>query len=135
MPTAWKLGAAFVLLATLLYPQPKKSKKEPKAPELTVEKIEIKRDGEVILLDGVVKNSSMRTMRGLTLHFEFFAPNRKSLTILNGPVESAVVEPEEEAEFRLQVRAPHAAVSLVIEARDKDSRDFIVANNGPHPIE
>jgi hypothetical protein len=135
MSTLWKCGAALVLIATLLYPQARKSKKDRNAPELVVEKIEIKREGEVILLDGVVKNVSMRSMRGLTLHFEFFAPNRKSLTVMNGPVESAVVEPEEETEFRLQVKAPTTAVALTIEARDKDTRDFIVANNGPHPIE
>lgn len=134
MSTAFRFGAALVLIATLLYPQSKKSKK-PKTPDAVLEKIEVKREGEVILLDGVVRNTSMKPIRGMVLHFEFFAPNKKSLSIMNGPIESAIVEPNEQAEFRLQVKAPTAAVSLVVEARDRDQKDLVVDKNGPYPIE
>lgn len=134
MSTAFRFGAALVLIATLLYPQAKKSKK-PKAPDAVLEKIEIKREGEIILLDGVIRNTSIKPIRGMVLHFEFFAPNKKSLAVMNGPIESAIVEPDEQAEFRLQVKAPTTAVSLVVEARDRDQKDLVIDKNGPYAIE
>ncbi|MBI2687848.1 MAG: hypothetical protein HYX27_16180 [Acidobacteria bacterium] len=128
------LIAAFLLIATLLYPQGKKSKKV-KGLEATIEKIEVRRDGDVVLLDGTVKNTGMKPIHGMTLHFEFFAPNKESLTIQNGPIESAFLEPGAEAEFRLQVKYPTRAVELKIEARDKDQRDLELEKNGPYRIE
>lgn len=126
--------AAFLLIATLLYPQGKKSKK-PKGSDAIVEKIAVRRDGDVVTLDGVIRNTSMRRIHGMTLHFEFLAPNSESLTIMNGPVESAFVEAGDETEFKLQVRYPTRAVELKMEARDKEDRDLNLQKNGPYPIE
>jgi len=134
MTTGARLIAAFLLIATLLYPQTKKSKKH-KGPEAAIEKIEVHRDGDVVTLDGTVKNIGIKPIQGMTLHFEFFAPNRESLTILNGPVDAAVIEPGDEAEFKLQVKYPTRAVELKVEAFDKDRRDLSLAKNGPFPID
>jgi len=134
MTTGVRLFAAFLLIATLLYPQSKKSKK-PKGPDAVIEKIEVRREGDVVLLDGTLKNIGIKPIQSMTLHFEFFAPNKESLTIQSGPVESAFIEPSDEAEFRLQVKYPARAIELKIEARDKDQRDLNLANNGPFRIE
>lgn len=134
MTTGVRLIAAFLLIATLLYPQGEKSKKS-KGFGAGIEKIEVRREGDVVLLDGVVKNTGIKPIHGMMLYFEFFAPNSKSLTILNGPVEAAFLEPGEEAEFRLQVRYPTRAVELKVEAKDKDKRDLELTNNGPYVIE
>ena len=134
MLTRVRLLAAFVLIATLLYPQGKKSKKG-RGPDAVIEKIEVRRDGDVILLDGSVKNTSAKAIRGMTLHFEFFAPNRESLTVQSGPVEAAEIAPGDEAEFRLQVKYPTRAVELKVEARDRDQRDLTVEKNGPFAID
>ena len=126
--------AAFLLIATLLYPQGKKSKK-PKASDAVVEKIAVHRDGDVVTLDGVIRNTSMKRIHGMKLHFEFLAPNSESLTVMNGPVESAFVEAGDETEFKLQVRYPTRAVELKLEAKDKDDRDLNLQKNGPYPID
>ena len=134
MTTGVRFIATFVLIATLLYPQGKKSKKH-KGPEAAIERIELKREGDVVLLDGTVKNLSLKPIQGMTLHFEFFAPNKESLTILNGPVDSALIEPGDEAEFHLQVKYPTRAIELKIEAQDKDRRDLNLDKNGPYRID
>jgi len=134
MMTGLRCFAVFLLIATLLYPQGKKSKKI-KGPEAVIEKIEVRRDGDVVTLDGTVKNTGAKTIHAMTLHFEFYAPNRESLTILSGPVEAAFLEPGDETEFRLQAKYPSRAVELKIEARDKDQRDLILEKNGPYRIE
>lgn len=134
MTTGVRLIAVFLLVATLLYPQRKKSKKR-NGPDAAIETIEVRRDGDTVLLDGKVKNTGIRPIHGMVLHFEFFAPNSKSLTIMNGPVDSAVIEPGDEGEFRLQVRYPTSAVELKLEAFDKDHRDLNLAQNGPYRIE
>lgn len=134
MTTGARLIAAFLLIATLLYPQTKKSKNQ-KGPEAAIEKIEVRREGDVVTLDGTVKNIGVRPLPGITLHFEFFAPNRESLTVQNGPIDSAVVEPGDEGEFKLQVKYPARAVEVKVEAFDKDRRDLNLAKNGPFPID
>lgn len=126
--------AAFLLIATLLYPQGKKSKK-PKGPEALLEKIEVRREGDVVLLDGVIKNTGAKPIHGMKLQFHFYAPNNESLTVMSGPVESAFVEPQDTAEFHLQVKYPSRAVELKIEAEDKDHREIVVEKNGPFPID
>jgi len=128
------LFAAFLLIATLLYPQGKKSKK-PKGPEALLEKIEVRREGDVVLLDGVIKNTGAKPIHGMTLHFHFYAPNSESLTVMSGPVESAFVDPQDTAEFHLQVKYPTRAVELKVEAQDKDHREIVVEKNGPFPID
>ena len=126
--------AAFLLIATLLYPQAKKSKKA-KGYEITVEKIEVRREGDVVLLDGVVKNTGIKQLHNVMLHFQFFAPNKESLTVQRGPVEGAFLEPGETTEFRLQVKYPTRSVELSLEAQDADLRDLYVMKNGPFPID
>ena len=134
MTTGVRLAAAFLLIATLLYPQGKKSKKS-KGPDAVIEKIEVRREGDVVLLDGTVKNVGTRTLRAIVLRFEFLAPNNESLTIQSGPVEAASVEPGDETEFRLQVKYPTRAIELKIEARDKEQRDLNLEKNGPYRID
>jgi len=134
MTTGVRLFAAFLLIATLLYPQGKKSKK-PKGPEALLEKIEVRREGDVVLLDGVIKNTGAKPIHGMKLQFHFYAPNNESLTVMSGPVESAFVEPQDTAEFHLQVKYPSRAVELQIEAEDKEHREIVVEKNGPFPID
>jgi hypothetical protein len=134
MSTPARLLGAFLLFATLLYPQGKKSKK-PKGPDAVIEKIEVRREGDVVTLDGAVRNASAKTIHGLVLRFEFFAPNRESITIQSGPVDADFVEPDSVAEFHLQVKYPTRAVELKVEARDRDQRDLNVEKTGPYPID
>ena len=134
MKTGVRWVAAFLLIATLLYPQGKKSKKG-KGPDAVIEKIEVRREGDVVLLDGTIKNTGTRTIHAMTLRFEFYAPNKESLTVQSGPVESPFIEPGDETEFRLQVKYPTRAVELMVEARDKQQRDLILEKNGPYRID
>ncbi len=126
--------AALLLVATLLYPQAKKSKK-PKAPDAIIEQITVRRDGELIAIDGKLKNRSEKPIKGMVLLIQFLGPNKDSLTIQRGPVDSDVVAAGDEAEFRLQIKAPTRSVSVHLEAQDKDEKDLRIDNNGPFPIE
>lgn len=134
MTTALRLAAAFLVIASLLYPQSNKGKK-PRASEAEVAKIEVRRDGEAVLLDGTIRNTGMRPLLKVVLSFEFYAPNRESLAVQNGPVDADVIGPGEEAEFHLQARYPARAVEIRLEARDKDKRDLNLDRGGPYAIE
>ncbi len=128
------MAAAFVLIATLLYPQSKKSKKA-KGYEITIEKIEVRREGDVVLLDGELKNTGIKPLRNVVLHFQFFAPNKEALTVQKGPVETVVLEPGDTTEFRLQAKYPTRSVELTLEAQDAELRDLYVMKNGPFAID
>lgn len=119
-------------VAALCSAPPKKNKK---APDAVVESIRLLREGDSITIDGRVKNTGEKPIEGMVLIFEFFGPNKDSLTIQNGPVEAALMEPAEEAEFLLQVKAPARAVSVKVEAQDKSGKDLRIEKNGPFAIE
>lgn len=111
------------------------NKKSKKAPDAVVESIRLVREGQTITIDGRVKNTGEKPINGMVLIIEFFGPNKDSLTIQNGPIESPLVSPGEEAEFLLQVAAPPRAVEVKIEAQDKSGKDLRIEKNGPFSIE
>jgi len=125
---------ALLMLASLLYPQAKKSKK-PKPPDLEIMKVDVRRTAEGISIDGKVKNSGEKTLRGVVLLIDFLAPGKEVLTTKNGPVEAEQMAPGDEAEFRLAINDQNRAVHIRFNAADKDKRDLRVENAGPFTIE
>ncbi len=129
-----RLIAALLILASLLYSQDKKSKKT-KPPELTIVSVSVHRTNEGISIDGKVKNSGLKPLTGVVLLIDFLAPGKEVLTTKNGPVETDLMAPGDEAEFRLQINDQSRAVHIRFKAEDKDKRDLRVDNSGPFTIE
>jgi hypothetical protein len=131
------LASVFLLTGASLslgLAQSKKTKK-PKMPDLEISSVKFVRDGNNIEIDGSVRNTGDKSVAGLLLLFNFFSPNKESLTIQNGPVEAAVVEVGETVDFRFIVKAPPRATAVLVEAQDKNQRDLNVQNNGLFTIE
>lgn len=131
------LLVAFIFLgatASLCLAQGKKGKK-PKLPDVEIVSVKFLRDGENIEIEGSVRNSGEKTVTGLVLFFNFFSPNKESLTIQNAKVDADRVEVGEAVEFRFALKAPPRATAVLVEAQDKTQRDLNVANNGLFPIE
>jgi hypothetical protein len=128
--------AVFILvtLASLLYPQSKKSKK-PKPPDLEILKVDVRRTADGISIDGKVKNSGEKTLRGIVLLIDFLAPGKEVVTTKNGPVEADQMAPGDESDFRLAINDQNRAVHIRFNAEDKDKRELRVENAGPFTIE
>jgi hypothetical protein len=110
--------------------------KKPKAPELKVLQISVRRiDDKLIAVDGSVENTGPKPYNKMLLVFEFFAPGKQSITIQKGPTEMDVFPPGEIAEFHLQLRAPARAVEVLLGAEDGNGRELRLSDVGPYPVE
>ena len=110
--------------------------KKAKLPELEVSQFTCRRiDEQLIAVDGKVKNTSTKTFRKIQIVFEFFAPDKKSITIQKGSPEPDTVVPGDTTEFHLQLRAPARAVHIEVGAVDGGERELRVGKAGPYPVE
>ncbi len=110
--------------------------KKPKTPELEVSQLTCRRiDEQLIAVDGSMKNTGTKTIRGLVIVFEFFAPGKQSITVQKGAPEPDTVVAGDLVEFHLQLKAPARAVHLEIGAVDGNGRDLRVGKAGPYPVE
>ena len=129
-------GAAILLiLAGLGFPQSKKPSKKPKPHDVIILKPAVRLGDGVVTLDGSVRNSSEKPLKAIVLHIDFLGPNEELLTTWRGPIESELLEPAQEAEFHLQVKAPLRAISVRFKAMDADGHDLRLENDGPHVID
>jgi hypothetical protein len=110
--------------------------KKPKAPDLEVTQITVRRiDEQLIGVDGSVRHTGVKTYNKMQLVFEFFAPGKQSITIQRGGTEADVLTPGDVAEFHLQLRAPARAVQVLVGAEDGTGRELRVGKSGPYPVE
>ena len=124
----------FLLLgAALLLAQG--TKKAPKPPDLEVVEVTATRHGDEIHVDGKVKNTGVKPLEKVVVIVDFFAPNRKPMVSKRGPVEAEVLEPGEEAEFKLAMSDPGQLVSIELQAVDRRERDLRLSRTGPFSID
>ncbi len=110
--------------------------KKVKPPELEVSQVTCRRiDEQLMAVDGSVKNTGTKPIRGLLIVFEFFAPGKQSITVQKGAPEPDTVAAGDLVEFHLQLRAPARAVHMEIGAVDGNGRDLRVGKAGPYPVE
>ena len=133
--------AASVLIAMLVVSSASGQKKGrgkasgPRPPEVAVVSLKIEREPGVVAVEGVVRNNSTRTLRGLTLYFSFLDPGSQTLTRKNIVVSSKNMEPGDEEAFLGQTVDPVRAVWVRVEAADKAGEELLVDKPGPYTIE
>lgn len=110
-------------------------RKPPKPPEVTVLEIACHREGSDVTVDGRVQATSAKPLKGLQLFFDFLDSGGQLLTTKRGVVESELLAPGEEAEFRLRVAEPTRAVRYTLRAEDGEGRDLRLDKTGPFSIE
>ncbi|MEO7651226.1 MAG: hypothetical protein ABIZ80_12215 [Bryobacteraceae bacterium] len=130
-----QLQVTFLLCLIAGLSLPGADKKKPKPAEVLVVEATARRDGDVIKMDGRIRNSGEKPIQGLILSFDFFAPGKTPLTTQKGAVDDEIIEPGKEASFRMELGDIGRAVSFKINAFDEGGRDLKVTNPGPFPIE
>ena len=128
--------AIFVLAAlpvALLLSQ--NNKKTPKPPDLEVVEVTATRHGDEIHVDGKVKNTGLKPLEKVAVIVDFFAPNRKPMVSKRGPVDAEVLEPGEEADFKLAMADPGQLVAIELQAVDRRERDLRLSRTGPFSID
>jgi hypothetical protein len=128
-----RLVSLFLVLGLCLGGAPQKRRGKP--PDIEITQPVMRRSGEDILLDGRLRNCTEKPIRGLVLFFDFMAPGRQVVTTQKGSLEEELLEPGQETEFRMQVKAPPRVVEIQINAADEDGRHLRVGNPGPFVIQ
>ena len=129
-----RLAITLMILVVGLSASPRK-RKEPKPPDLQVVESTARRLEGIVALDGRVRNSSPKPITGLTLIFDFIAPEKLVITTQKTQIDEEVLEPGKETVFRVQLTDPVRAVKYQLSAVDAGGRDLQVANSGPFVIE
>ena len=93
------------------------------------------RDGPNITMDGKVRVTGEKTLRGLLIVFDFRSPEKAVITSQNTVVDEGSMETGKEGSFHAELVDPVRAVSYVVRAFDMHERELRVANAGPFPIE
>ena len=127
--------AIFLILAGLGFGQVKKPSRKAKPADAIIVKPVVHLADGLVTLDGAVKNTSEKPIKAMVLHIDFLGPDKQLLTTWRGAIESEVIDPAEESEFHLQVKAPLRAVSVRFNAADGEERQLRIDNAGPHFID
>jgi hypothetical protein len=124
------LGLALVAVSSSAPPQQKTKKAD-------VQVIETKavRDGPNITVDGRVRVTTEKGVRGLVLVFDFRSPEKAVITSQTTVVDDGVMDTGKEGSFHAEMADSVRAVSYVVRATDMHERELHVANPGPFPIE
>ncbi|MCC7237191.1 MAG: hypothetical protein IT163_17915 [Bryobacterales bacterium] len=136
LESMWRVLLLACLVALCAFPQKKKPKgKEGSGPDLVVVKMEVRREQNMIVFDGVVRNGSDHPCKGIVLFFEFLDADDKLISRRSIEVTRLPVEPGEEGVVEAQTNAQARMVSYRLDAEDKDGRYLTLDRAGPYVIE
>ena len=127
-----KLLAVTLAACSLLAFVPQKAKKPA---DVRIVETKAARDGGKISVDGKVKVTGEKTLRGLVIVLDFRSPEKEVVTSQKTLVEEDSMERGREGVFHNEMRDPPRAVNYTIRAFDNHEKELSVANAGPFIIE
>jgi hypothetical protein len=123
---------AALAACSLLAFAPQKQKKSPDVE--IVETKAVRADGN-ITVDGRVKVTAEKPLRGLVIFFDFRSPEKEVVTSQKTVIDDASMEPGKEGAFHNDLRDPVRAVNYTIRAFDGHEKELRVDNPGPYIVE
>ena len=109
--------------------------KKPKPPDVEVLETRAQRGDGRILVDGRVRATGEKPLRGLVVIFDLISPENGVVASVKAILDEDTVESGQERGCQ-SVTSDHArAVRYKIRAFDRGERELRVANGGPFPIE
>jgi hypothetical protein len=126
------VGATCLAFCLLLSAQAQKQKKPP-----DVEIVETKalRDGTKITVDGRVKATAEKPLRGLVIVFDFRSPEKEVVTSQKTVIQEDTMASGNDGVFHAEMVDAARAVKYTIRAFDMHEKELRVANPGPYIVE
>jgi hypothetical protein len=106
-----------------------------KKAEVQVLEAKARRDEGKILVDGRVRVTAEKPLRGLVIVFDLLAPENNVVGSQKAVLDDGAVERGQERDCHSATGEHVRAVRFKIRAFDLGERDLRVANSGPFPIE
>lgn len=88
-----------------------------------------------IAVDGRIRNTGAKPLKGLVVFFDFLSSENEPLTTEKIEVGGEALDPGEESSFHAETMNPPGAVSYRLRATDSAERQLRIANSGPFVIE
>src|SRR5664279_3793091 len=123
---------AILCLAVFAAPAQQKSKKPADVQILETKAV---RDGDKIKVDGKVRVTGEKSLRGLVLVFDFRSPEKEVVTSQKAVIDEDTMEVGRESVFHSEMADSARAVRYTIRAFDNHEKELRVANPGPYPVE
>ena len=130
--TPMKWFALLLAAGSLLAFAPQKAKKPA---DVEILETKVARDAGRISVDGRIKVTSEKALRGLVLIFDFRSPEKEVVTAKKSVIDSAPLEPGHEGVFHNEMVDAPRAVNYTIRAFDSKEKELRVANPGPYIVE
>jgi hypothetical protein len=127
-----KSVAILLAACSLLAFTPQKSKKPA---DIELEETRAVRDNGKITVDGKVKVTSEKALRGLVIVFDFRSPEKEVVTSQKTVINESAVESGHEGAFHNEMVDAPRAVNYTVRAFDFHEKELRVANPGPFVVE
>ena len=111
------------------------AQKQKKAPDVQVVETKGRRGEDKITLDGTVKITSDKPLKGLVLEFSFLSASGEVLTTQKSEVSGDELEKDDEQSFHVETLNPPGSIQYRIKALTAGDREIRIANAGPFTIE
>ena len=125
------LGAIVLAFALLTVAVAQKGKK----PDVNIVETKALRDGPKITVDGKVKCTAEKPLKGLIIVFDFRSPEKEVVTSQKATIEEDNMEPGKDGAFHAEMVDAVRAVAYTIRAFDSHEKELRVANPGPYIVE
>jgi hypothetical protein len=135
---ACSMRTPFVLLllaVALPLAWPQKKAPQPKPAVIQVLKTAAHRDGDLLAIDGHLKNTGERPAADLVIIVDVLNADKQTLTTQKGESEPATIEAGQEGEFHAQMTLPPKALYIRLSFEDGTGRDLKATNTGPFAID
>ncbi|MGD0778153.1 MAG: hypothetical protein ABSC05_35665 [Candidatus Solibacter sp.] len=106
-----------------------------KKPDVRILETKAVREGANISVDGRVRVTSEKPLRGLVIVFDFRSPEKEVVTSQKAVIDEDMMEKGKEGAFHSEMADEARAVRYTVRAFDNHDRELTVANPGPYPIE
>jgi hypothetical protein len=123
------IALALVTVLALAQPKPKK------AADVRVLETTAHREENRITLDGKVRVTSDKPLRGLVIVFDFRSPEREVITTQKTTVDEDTLENGREGTYHVEMADAARAVTYMVRAFDIHEKELRIENVGPFPIE
>lgn len=111
------------------------AQKPKKAPDVQVLEAKCRRTEDKLMLDGKVRITGEKPLKGLVLAFEFLGASGDVLTSQKEEIADETLAHNEEPAFHAETRNPPGSIQFKLRAFDTADRELRVGNAGPFTIE
>jgi hypothetical protein len=108
--------------------------KKKKPPDVQVVELKVRKDGSRVTVDGRVRATGLKPLRGLILSFDFIASGNAVMTTKQAPIDEEVLNPGDEAAIHAETEYPARSIEYRVRAYQQGDKELVVANPGPYPI-